>query len=138
MRFSVTHEGVPVGFVELRPGELVAGSLAPLPALEPLRDTIRAGSNALVALGFFGAPPRARESGSGQALRAAAALEFDLLNNRGELTPATFVNVLEVPDGDVVVIARFAHEHATVAAAVRPSLRRDSGGNNPRPDEGDA
>ena len=44
MQFSVVHAGVPVGFVELSSGELVAGQLTPLPALDPLRETIREGS----------------------------------------------------------------------------------------------
>ena len=118
MRFSLVHEGIPVGFVELGSGELVAGPLTPLPALDPLRDTIRDGSNALLALGFFGAATPAGLNGAGASLRAAAALRFDLFDERGDLSPATFVNVIEAPDGGVVVIARLGHAHATVGAKV--------------------
>ena len=123
MRFSVMHEGVPVGFVELASGELVAGQLTPLPSLDPLRDTIREGSNALLALGFFGAATPAGQNGAGASLRAAAALQFDLVDQRGELTPSTFVNVLESPDGGLVVLARLGHAHATVAATLPPTVR---------------
>jgi hypothetical protein len=124
VRFSVVHEGIPVGFVELGSGELVAGPLSPLPALDPLRDTIRDGSNALLALGFFGAATPAGQNGAGASLRAAAALRFDLFDERGDLSPATFVNVIEAPDGGVVVIARLAHAHAIVGAKLPVPVRR--------------
>ena len=134
MRFSVVHEGIPVGFVELASGELVAGQLTPLPALDPLRDTIRSGSNALLALGFFGAATAAGQNGAGASLRAAAALQFDLVDARGELSPATFVNVLEPPDGGLVVLARLGHAHATVGAALPTKLRDASGRAEPTSD----
>jgi hypothetical protein len=60
-------------------------------------------------------------------LRAAASLHFDLFDERGQLTPATFINVLEAPDGGVVVLARFAHAHAAVGATIVPRPRSDSG-----------
>lgn len=123
MRYSVVHDGVPIGFAELSAGELVAGPLAPLPALDPLHNTIRAGSNALLALGFFGAATAAGRNGAGAALRSAAALKFDLVTERGELIPTTFVNLIEAPDGGVVVLARFGHAHAAVAASLQPPLR---------------
>jgi len=126
VRFSVMHEGVPVGFVELASGELVAGQLTPLPSLDPLRDTIREGSNALLALGFFGAATPAGQNGAGASLRAAAALQFDLVDERGELRPSTFVNILEPPDGGLVVLARLGHAHATVGAKLPPAVRDTS------------
>lgn len=131
MRFSVLHDGIPVGSVELAPGELVAGPLTPLPAIEPLRETIRAGSDALLALGFFGAATPAGQNGAGEALRAAAELRFDLVDDDGTLRPATFVNLLEAPDGGVVVLARFGHAHAIVTAPLTPSPRRDSAHDDP-------
>lgn len=136
MRYSVVHDGIPLGFVELGPGELVAGALAPLSALEPLRGTIRAGSNALLTLGFFGAATVAGQNGIGAALRAAAALQFDLVTDQGELAPATFVNLIEAPDGGVVVLARFGHAHAAVTAPTKPAPRRESAHERPEiPDQ---
>ena len=131
MRFSVMHEGVPVGFVELSSGELVAGRLAPLPALDPLRDTIRDGSTALLALGFFGAATAAGRNGAGASLRAAASLRFELFDERGDLVPATFVNLIEPPDGGLVVLTRFGHSHALVGASLPPVVRSTSGGETP-------
>jgi hypothetical protein len=127
MRYSVMHNGIPVGFVELESGELVAGRLAPLPAIDSLRTTLRAGSEALLAFGFFGAATDAGRNGSGSALRAAAALRFDLYDDRDELVPTTFVNVIDAPDGGLVVLARFGHAHSAVGALVRPTPQADSG-----------
>lgn len=137
MRYSVMHEGIPVAGVELAPGELVAGRLAPLPSLDPLRDTIRGGSNALLALGFFGAATAAGQNGVGTALRAAAALQFDLVDERGNLAPASFVNLIEAPDGGVVVLARFGHAHAPVSARVPPAPRHEPDRHRPSNEDPD-
>lgn len=104
-----------MGTVQLEPGELVAGVLAPLPALGPLLGTIHAGSEALFDLGFLGfARPDRR--GSIDALRDAAALAFDLVDDRGHLDPATFVNLIQAPEGGIFVVARFSLAHGTVPA----------------------
>jgi hypothetical protein len=125
VQYAVMHEGVPVGYVDLAAGELVAGPLVPLPAFEALRPTVQAGSAALLAVGFFGAATPAGQNGAGAALHAAAVLQFDLVDVRGELVPATFVNLIEAPDGGLVVLARLAHAHARVPA-VRPMPPRAS------------
>jgi hypothetical protein len=117
------HQGVPIGYIELTEGELVAAPLLALPAFDPLRPTVQAGSAALLALGFFGAASAEEHNGAGAALRAAAALQFDLVDRHGELVPATFVNVLEAPDGGLVVFARLGHAHARVPA-MRPMAPR--------------
>jgi hypothetical protein len=90
-----------------------------------LRDTIRNGSDALLALGFFGAATAAGLNGVGASLRAAAALQFELFDDRGDLTPTTFVNVLEPPDGGLVVLARLGHAHATIGAKLSPIAHDD-------------
>lgn len=123
MQYSVVHNGIPVGTVDLAAGDLVAGRLAPAAPLEPLRATIRAGSNALLVLGFFGAAPTAGQQDTPAALRAAAALRFDLLNEHGELAPTTFTNLIEAPSGSVVVLARFGYAHAPISALVPPPPR---------------
>jgi hypothetical protein len=135
MQFQVVHRGVPVGQVDLVPGDLVAGTLTPTPAIDALRDTLRAGSEALLAMGFFGASDATRTHPDGQALSAAAALRFDLFDSRGELTPTTFVNLIESQDGRVVVIARFGHAHATKPATRRESPRTDFDANDAAPDD---
>ena len=132
MRYSVVHKGVPVGTVQLEPGELVAGVLAPLPALGPLLGTIYAGSEALFDLGFLGfARPDRR--GSIDALRAAASLEFDLVDDRGHLESATFVNLIESPEDGIVVLARFSLAHGADPARLRPVLSHGPEINGPMP-----
>jgi hypothetical protein len=121
---------VPVGIVDLRPGELVAGTLTPMPALDVLRGTLRAGSEALLALGFFGAADATRTRDVAAALSAAAALRFDLFDLEGELTPTTFVNLIESEDGRVVVLARFGHAHAAKPAPRSLSVRPDADTND--------
>lgn len=69
------------------------------------------------------------------ALRAVAALRFDLVTEHGELTPATFVNVVESSDAGLVVLARFAHAHALVGARRPPVVREDP--EHQRPDVGE-
>ena len=128
MRYSIVHDGIPVGFVDLAPGELVAGRVTPTPAFDPLRATLRAASDALLTLGFFAAATPKGQNGGGEALRAAAALHFDLLDDSGQLTPATFVNVIEAPDGGLVALVRFGHAHAPVPATFRLSARHDGDG----------
>ena len=123
MRYTLLHRGVPLGFAELTPGELAAGPFVALPTLGSIRDTVRKGSQALLALGFFGAAIEAGRNGVGEALRAAAALEFELLNEAGNLIPTTFVNLIEAPDGGLVVLARFGHAHSGVVAAMKPKAR---------------
>ena len=127
MRYSVNHDGVPVGFVELSEGELVAGTLTPVAALDAVRPTIRAGSDALLSLGFFGATSGVALNGAGTALRAAADLRFDLIDLEGRVVHATFVNLIEAPDGGVVVIARLSHASAATPALVSSPLQTDSG-----------
>ena len=133
MRYTVLHRGVPLGFAELAPGELAAGTFVPLPTLASIRNTVRKGSQALLALGFFGAATEAGRNGVGDALRAAAALEFELMNEAGNLIPATFGNLIEAPDGGLVLLVRFGHAHSGVGAPLKP--RERSEGNEQRPPE---
>ena len=120
MRYTVLHRGVPIGFAELPPGELAAGPFVALPSIGEIRDTVRRGSQALLALGFFGAATKAGQNGVGEALRKAAELEFELMNEAGRLIPATFVNLIEAPEGGLVLLARFGHAHSGVGAARKP------------------
>ena len=137
MRYAVMHKGVPIGHIDLTDGELVAAPLLALPAFEALRPTVHAGSVALLALGFFGAATAADHNGAEAALQAAAALQFDLVDLRGELVPATFVNVLEAPDGGLVVFARLGHAHARVPAIQPMAPRTDADAARPSADEED-
>ena len=138
MRYTVVHEGTPMGCVDLSAGELVAGPLTPMPTFDVLRPTVQAGSAALLALGFFGAALAEGKNGSAAALRAAAALQFDLVDDRGGLAPTTFVNLIEAPDGGVVVLACFRHAHASIPAVRHLVPRADKEAGWPTVEQADA
>jgi hypothetical protein len=126
---TVTFHGVPIGTVELEEYELTSGIMEPLAAYQAVRPTVRRGSAALLSVGFYGTAALTAGEGEPAAIEAlseAAAMRFELLDERGEQLEADFVNLIEPPDEEtVVVIARFRGAAAGVPAR-RPS-RRASG-----------
>ena len=83
---------------------------------------IRAGSKALLHLGFFGAATQASMTDTAP-LAAAATLSFALVDPDGRAVPATFVNLIEARgDERVVVLARLSHAAAGVPAVPRTSV----------------
>lgn len=124
MLCTVLHHGVPIGTVELGDRELAAGTMSPTKGYAGIRPIIQAGSEALLQLGFFGAAAQTRPADS-TALAAAAALTFELADAEGRDVPATFVNLIEAPEDDrVVVLARRSHASAAVAADLGPRRER--------------
>lgn len=125
-RYTVRHRGVPLGTVELEDRELSAGSMTPTASYASIQPVVREGSAALLRLGFFGAAmhmPGATDADD-VPLRAAAELQFDLVDADQREVPATFVNLIEPPgDGRVVVLARLSHAHASVGAERKPPIR---------------
>lgn len=123
MRFTVRHQGVPVGVVDLVGQELSAGSMEPAPGYAAIQPIVRAGSTALLHLGFFGAATLgSTDNADVDRLHAAAGLRFELVDDDGRDIAATFVNLIEAPgDERVVVLARFGHAPAAVGARRRPA-----------------
>lgn len=131
--FTVRHLGVPIGNVQLTADATVsAGQLTPTPAYAAIRDVVREGSNALLQVGFFGALAQLSNSGAPvPALRAAAALSLDLVDDAGNDVAATFVNLIEPPDDNqVVVLARLSHSYSRTPAMRSGPVRRASGQNS--------
>ena len=149
MRYTITHQGVPVGVVELVPdAELVAGAVAPLPAYDALRPTTRAASVALrnvVPVGprpldpaLFGrGEPGAELAAAQEALRRGAELgrALELRDPDGALVPADFVELTDWPGGDpeVAVLVRFRSAHAGVPAVRRSPPGAAGGADAPAP-----
>ena len=139
MRYRVALRGIPLGEVELPDQELATGMLEALPSFESIRSVIRDASRSLLALGFFGAAAQRsredsdlRDDAEGRALAKVAALELELQDQLGAIIPATFVNIIEPPDGrSPMVIARFRDRHARVAAVRSPRADPDSAGERP-------
>ena len=91
----------------------------------------------MLALGFFGAATAVGQNGAETALHAAAELQFELVDLQGELVPATFVNVIEAPDGGLVLLARLGHAHARVPAVRSETPRSDADAERPSVEEED-
>jgi hypothetical protein len=128
MWYAVLHEQTLIGIVDLPLADLASGRMQRFPAYAAIRPTVRAATAALLQLGFFGAaypalPPRMRETVRlRHAISRAARLRLGLLDEQGASVQATFVNLLEAPaDEGVVVVAGFGEAMAGVAAVVSTS-----------------
>jgi hypothetical protein len=135
MQYVVTHLGVPIGAVELEDSELAVGQLEPFDAYEAVRTTIPRGS---VSLGRTlrgpTAPPLEPDDKSvaiAESVGEAAALRFELRDDRGNQVATDFVNVIEThvePVGvvSIGVFARFRGAPTGVTARRQP--REGAGG----------
>ena len=132
VQFTITHEGVPVGIVELKePGEYMVVPVEPLPAYEALRKSVRAASIALADVALAaGSSPRTSE-----ALRRGVDLGrvLELHDHAGALVPTDFIELTEWPGGQppIAAMLRFRASHARVAAKVVPPPRRERGTDEP-------
>jgi hypothetical protein len=79
-------------------------------------------------MGIFAALRRfwRHDPGGPEALRTAAALQFDLFDESGHLVPTDFVNLFELPENPTVwVIARIRHSYAGRGATIAPTSSSD-------------
>lgn len=125
MRYTVRHATLDLGSVELPDSELAAGVLVPAPDYESVRSTVRAATAAFLELGLFGAAALPVGPGAAHVLRLRRALaranrlRLELVDERGSIMSATFVNLLETPASRVpVVVACFSHAPSVVGAEV--------------------
>jgi len=135
VRFTVTHEGVPIGKVELEIGARQGiGSLEPSPAYESIAPTLREvkslGGHALVELLVLPVD----EEPSIPALRPAAALRFELWDELGVYVPAAVVRLVDLQSrAGVTVFAEFGESSADVLARY-PAWPLRPGSAQPLPD----
>lgn len=133
--------------MDLEANELVsAGTLRRESGYMSVQATIRAGSVALERLGFLGVAaslePQPGELPVSSAenvlpLSAAAALNFDLVDQEGRLVPTTFVNLIEPAGGDpVFVLARMRHAAARELATIHEGPRQHGAGAEPTIERG--
>ena len=130
MWFVVLNEGVPLGTVDLPASALAAGRLVPIAAgYDSVAPRIHAASAALLAFGLYGPPisavPDLTRRRARIALFAGATLALELRAlDTGELAPTRFINLVEAPNREIVVVARFDEAHAGVPAARQAPERR--------------
>ena len=128
MWYTVLEDDIPIGFVELTSGALVAAPMLRLPVYEAIGPTTRSATRALLRLGLFGGalpplPPFPRELLQlRRCLNRAARLRLVLIDARGAVADTTFVNLLQSTEHDpVVLVAGFGVASAHVGAVRRPS-----------------
>lgn len=122
MHFTVTHHGVPLGMAELTPTGFAVARLAPLPAYDSVRGTVRAASEFLWRMGVLAdQSPPAVVSLDKVALSRAASLPLELRDQAGAALSADYINILEFPDpADApLLVARFGHASASTLASRR-------------------
>ena len=137
-RFTVTHCGVPIGEVELPERRRWAGGpLEPLPGLEPLRAVLapvarRDLALALLTLERDALPDRGLVPLElGAAFRAAASLEFALLDAGGLPVPTELVRVADPGGGILQVRAYFWRAGAPMPAELSAPDRSAGGFGSP-------
>jgi len=130
MWYTVLENDLPIGFVELTSGALVAAPMLRLPLYETIGPTTRSATHAMLQLGLFGGalPPRPPVSRDllrlRRSLSRAARLQLVLLDARGAVAETTFVNLLQsAQQSSVILVAGFADASAHIGA-VRPRTPR--------------
>jgi hypothetical protein len=126
MQYSILHEGVPIGTVELGAKENEVGEVIVTPAYSAVRPIILAASEALWAAGFLaevGDPKSIKTS----ALQRAQSLPLELRDPLGAFVATDFVNIVERPNPDdlPVVFVRFRLMPAGTPSV--PSQRKRDG-----------
>ena len=134
MRYTVSHQGVPVGTVELAPGETVAGELSATPAYKSIQAVVRAASEVLWAQGFLAAGQPATRIPDAAALSRAQSLPLELRDSHGGFVAADFVNIVERPGLGEPPVAFVRFRHAPAAEPATQPPREAEGGGRARPD----
>jgi hypothetical protein len=126
---------VAIDAVDLPPGAFVAERMKPSPGYDSIAPIVRDATEAFLHLGLFAAAARRHAITSAQtrdwigALQRASELVVTLVDERGAVAPAQFVNLLESPtDRGIVIIASFASAAAPVGAVLRPVSSKGAGG----------
>src|SRR4029077_4249505 len=134
MWYTVRHEDAPIGIVDLPALDLAAGAMQRLPSYANIQPTVRAATAAILELGLFGAayPPLPWQPRQvlryRRAIARAARLRLSLVDEQGAAAQVAFVNLLEAPaDERVVVVTAFENASASVGATLPTPTRRDRG-----------
>ena len=140
MHLNVIHVGVPLGSVDLPEGRQWAGGLLePTAAYEPigaiLREvTARAGPQAIASLLRLPAGEQVQGSNlsadAALALRKAAALDFELLDQAGRRVAADVVRIVDLNDGIGGRVAAHFRSAMADAPAWKPDVELGGDGEN--------
>jgi len=138
MRYTIAHQGVPIGTVELqREAEHVtAGDVRPLPAYAAIQPAVRAATRALRNLGFSGpATERVSAERGMSALGDGAVLgrTLELRDERGNPVPVDFIDLTDWSgaEPEIVAFVRFREAAAPTAAELRVPPQAAADGSRP-------
>ena len=125
MRYEIVHHGTPIGHAEFVPRGLVVTELEPTPGYDAVRAPIRAASEALWHMGFFGVRGANPSKIPEEHLALAASRQFDIRDDRGHQLHPDWVNIIERPGPAPVpaLVARFSLEHGRVPSVPEPLTR---------------
>jgi hypothetical protein len=134
MWYTVLHEDAPIGIVDLPALGLAAGAMQRLPSYAGIQPAVRAATAAILKLGLFGAayPPLPWQPRAilrfRRAIARAARLRLSLVDEQGAPAQAAFVNLLEAPaDERVVVVTAFEDASAGVRAMLAAPIKTGRG-----------
>jgi hypothetical protein len=137
MRYKIVHRGVPIGDVELDlTTDPAIGAVAPLEGYDAIRDTVRAATGALIAMGMGTTAPQGSPDPTALALGALLGRELELRDPQNSLVKTDYVEVAEWNDEPrVTVWVRARGAFGGVPASPAPGSRLDRAASNPMPNE---
>ena len=127
MRYTISHQGVPIGEAELDLGpEVTVGAVRPLPGYAVVQPVVRAATDALRGLGYLGPASEPVSDAAGRAALARGATlgrALELRDARGALAAADYVELMDWPgtEPEVTAWVRAREAPAGVPARVRPA-----------------
>jgi hypothetical protein len=131
VRYTISHQGVPIGSAELTLGDAITiGAVTPLAAYEAIRPLVRDATAALRAIGFPEPSEDAAPIDDPTVLARAAALgrALELRDERGTVVTTDFVELMEqvAPDGSSPIVwVRSRHAAAALPAVQTPTVSAD-------------
>ena len=138
MKYTIEHQGVPVGTVELKAqSEVAAADVEPLAGYATIEPVVRAATTALRNLGFRGAVAHVASNASeSTVLRDAATLgrQLELRDGRGAAVAVDFIDITDWSEREreIVAFVTFRDASAHVSTPGRPAAQQ--GHDSIRPD----
>ena len=130
MKYTIEHQGVPVGTIELNThSEVTAADVQPLAGYATIEPVVRAATTALRNLGFRGDVANlASHASESTVLRDAATLgrQLELRDERGAAVAVDFIDITDWPgrEREIVAFITFRDASAHVSTPRTPPAQR--------------
>ena len=129
MKYTIEHQGVPVGTIELKAhNDLAAADVEPLAGYVTIEPVVRAATTALRNLGFRGPVANVASNASeSTVLRAAATLgrQLELRDERGAAVAVDFIDMTDwsEKEREIVAFITFRDASAHVSTPLTPAAQ---------------